>query len=65
MREAVLNRRRQHFEEQRRAMLASLDREQVELRISSLANGGMAERDIAELLRLHIEQVRRALGRTS
>lgn len=58
----VTERRRQHFELQRQAMLRALDREQLEQRVRSLARDGMSERAVAELVGLHIEQVRRVLA---
>lgn len=59
---AVLERRRQFAEQQRRAVLEVLNREQLEQRVRALARDGMREHDIAETLRLHIEQVRRVLA---
>ena len=59
---AVLERRRQFAQEQRRAVLEVLNREQLEQRVKALARDGMREYDIAQTLRLHIEQVRRVLA---
>ena len=58
----VLARRHQFAEQQRRAILDVLNREQLEQRVRALARDGMREYDIAETLRLHIEQVRRVLA---
>jgi CRP-like cAMP-binding protein len=59
---AALNRRRMHAEQQRKAFVESLDRQQLEQRIMSLAADGLTEHDIGELVGLHVEQVRRLLG---
>lgn len=58
----ILDRRRKLAEEQRRAFLDTLNREQLEQRIRSLASDGLTDYDIAETLRLNPEQVRRVLG---
>ncbi len=44
------------------AELAKLDSEAIKRRVSSMANAGMGEHTIAELLKLHVDQVRRILG---
>ena len=59
---AVLERRRQFAQEQRRAVLDALSRQEIEQRIRTLAADGMTEHDVAALLRLHIEQIRRVLA---
>lgn len=58
----VLERRRQNADQQRRAILEALSRQELEQRVRALARDGNGEHGIAELLRLHVEQVRRILS---
>lgn len=50
-------------EQQRRAFVDVLDRQQLEERVRALAATGLTERDIAEMTALHQEQVCRVLGK--
>ena len=60
----VLERRRQNAEQQCRAILEALDRQELEQRVRSLAACSLTDYDIAQVTGLHVEQVRKALSQT-
>ena len=59
---AVLERRRQNAELQRQAVLAAMSQQEIERRIHSLVASGVSEHDVAAVLKLDVQFVRRALA---